>query len=187
MTSMVCMSSSLYSAYHDRLDQIIKKRKRIENEIQDGPSDFIKQLVKNIKIEELENDTKIFSNDMADCLKTICKICLAKVSLNAIRMHTMQFHNLRIKEYKEKFGNPGDNVITMVYHKCGLCQKELKLNWDDMKGHLSWNHNLKLKDYSATFLVHTSRVRIKKEIKEEGLEDEGLDSIQDIENLFDSL
>ena len=50
---MVCTSSYLYSTYHERLDQIIKKRKRIENEIQDGPSDFIKQMVKNLKIEEI--------------------------------------------------------------------------------------------------------------------------------------
>ena len=183
---MVCTSSYLYSTYHERLDQIIKKRKRIENEIQDGPSDFIKQMVKNLKIEEIENDTKIFSNDMADCLKTMCRICQVEVSLNAIRMHTKQFHNLRIKEYKEKFGNPSDNVITMVYHKCGLCQKELKLNWDDMKVHLRI-HNLKLRDYSIEYLVNTRRMKIKKEIKEEVLEDAGLDSIQAIENLFDTL
>jgi hypothetical protein len=74
----------------------------------------------------------------------------------------------------------------MVYHKCGLCKKEIRLNWDDMKGHLR-NHNLKLRDYSIEFLVNTRRMKIKEEIKEEVFEDEGLDSIHEIENLFDSL
>ena len=44
----------MFSQYHKKLEQIIKKQKRVESILHGGPSEFVQNLVKNLKLEENE-------------------------------------------------------------------------------------------------------------------------------------
>ena len=100
------MGSDTLSSYENLLDQIIKKRKMVEDEIQTGPSEFVKHLVKNLKLDKIESkNARLYSNNMANACKTICKICKEKMNLNYMRRHTKKHHNITIKEYRGVYGD----------------------------------------------------------------------------------
>ena len=202
----------MFSQYHEKLEQIIRKRKRIESELQGGPSEFVQNLVKNLKFEELEETApesqgRVFSNDMTDACRTICKVCKAQVTLNYMRNHTKNNHQMTIHEYKDMFGNHRDQIVNEVHHKCGFCQDEILLDADIIHLHVK-RHKVSLKEYNAKFITGSKsspKRKLKSEKKEENPEPEdtvlesmkkeafdmidkgGLETIQEIENLFDSL
>ena len=144
----------MFSQYHEQVDQIIRKRKRIEFELQDGPSEFVKNLVLNMKLEEFEpSPGRVYSNDMSEACKTICKVCQAQVSLTGMRSHTRNNHKMIIQEYKEAYGNPKDQIVKMIYHKCGLCQADVLFNSDNIQNHVVRKHQYSLKEYNAKFIA----------------------------------
>ena len=202
----------MFSQYHEKLEQIIKKRKRVESILHGGPSEFVQNLVKNLKLEENEkimpeSQGRVYSSDMTDACKTICKVCKVQVTLNYMRTHSKNKHKMTINEYKDMFGNHRDHIVKEVHHKCGFCQEEILLDADSIHLHVK-RHKVSLKDYNAKFITGSKsspKRKQKTEKKEENPEPEdtvlesmkkeafdiidkgGLETIQEIENLFDTL
>ena len=129
----------------------------MESELHDGPSEFVKSLVKNLKIEEFEDEDKVFSNDMTDACKTICKICQVELALTCMRGHTKSAHSMTVKEYKEQFGNYRDQIVRKVYHKCGVCTDEMLLDADTIHLHVR-RHEITLKEYNAKFVKRARNI-----------------------------
>jgi hypothetical protein len=71
---------------------------------------------------ENQADMRIRKN-LKDACKTICRICQKPFFINSLRHHTRIIHKVSINEYKKSFGEPKNNIIQKVYHKCGLCFK----------------------------------------------------------------
>ena len=51
-----------------------------------------------IDLEELDTDKKLYSNNLADGIKTVCKICQRILKLVGMRTHTQKSHKMGIKE-----------------------------------------------------------------------------------------
>ena len=182
------LSSTLVSQYQERLNQIIQKRKQIENKIQNGPSDFVKHLVKNLNLEEVVKSStqKVYSNDMTDACKTVCKICHKNVTLNIMRTHTRTVHKINIKDYRDMHGNPREQIINKVYHKCQLCKKELLLDADDIHIHVL-KHQISLREYNHKFILR-SKTNINRQMKYKHFnQEEGFHTIPEIGDLFDTI
>ena len=204
------VSSSPISEYHQTIQDYIRKRKRMESELHGGPSEIVKNLVKNIKLDEIvaeaaESKSKKFSSDMTDACKTICQVCKMPVTLNYMRNHTKNFHGISINDYKNKFGNHRDQIVEEVYHKCGICCEEMLLDADNIHLHVK-RHKISLKDYNAKYITGSKTSPKRKLLKNknkslkndnvlENLKNEafsiidygGLDIIEEIDNLFDTL
>ena len=209
MMSSANVSPPHVSDYHHQIQQYIRKRKRMESELQEGPSEVVRNLVKNIKLNELdatEPKDRRFSNDMVDAIKTHCKVCQLPVTLNYLRTHTKNNHKLSISKYKEMFGNPRDKnqFLQVIYHKCGICSEEILLDADDIHRHVQ-QHKIPLSTYNAKFIISarsTQRSMLKSKSKLEndysvlqnvinqpfGIHDyDGMNITEEIENLFDAL
>ena len=175
------------SQYAYILEQFNRKRKNMEIEVQTGPSEFVKNLVKNLKLDEIESkEARLYSNNMANACKTICKICKEKMNLNYMRRHTKKHHNITIKEYRSVYGDQRDDIVEPIYyHKCEIChEKEMLLDADDIHMHVA-KHEVKLKEYNAKFIVSVWR----REQNDEGEDGLGLDNDtrKAIGDLFESL
>jgi len=96
-----------------------------------------------------------FSDNLADSVRTTCKICDASVTLTGMRSHTMIKHKLQITKYKELHG-PFE-IIEHVYHKCHLCGKILLLDCDAMGGHIKGIHKMKEKEYKEQFMIYSNQ------------------------------
>ena len=183
------ISSTLFSQYNERLEQIIKKRKQKENELHNGPSEFVKSLVENLKFESPEEiKERVYSNDMTDACKTVCKVCNNKVTLYYMRSHAKNMHGITIKEYRSMYGYHREHIVKEVYHKCGLCQKDLLLDQDDIHMHVR-KHKFSLREYNAKFIMKSktkSNRTIKKQPEALSKDDE-TDTTKEIDSLFDSL
>ena len=203
---------SSHSQYHQQLHNYIRKRKQMESDLQCGPSDFVLNLVKNVKLDELEIQTsqamgKVFSNDMTDACRTVCKICERQVTLNFMRTHAKNKHKMTIREYKNKFGNHRKQIVNVVYHKCALCCAEIILDADSIDKHVRRHHQTSLKDYNSRYIT-SSKAGAKRKFNRktehedhdhdhtlESLVEEsfnmldfgGPDTIQELDSLFDSL
>ena len=104
------------------------------------------------------NDEKLYSNNLADSIKTVCKVCQRTVKLVGMRSHTRNCHKISITEYTEKYGNPRAQMIKPIfYHKCGICSKEMLLDADTIHSHLQ-THKVSLKEYSNKFLVYCRKI-----------------------------
>ena len=98
------VSFTMFAQYHHQLEEIIKKRKRVESELQDGPSEFVKNFVKALKFEEFEPNPglgRVYSNDMTDACRTECRICNLEITLNYMRNHTKIRQDMTISKYKD--------------------------------------------------------------------------------------
>ena len=106
---------------------------------------------------------------------------------------------------KNKFGNHRDQIVEEVYHKCGICCEEMLLDADNIHLHVK-HHKISLKDYNAKYITGWKRSPKRKLLKNknkpvqnngvlENLKNEafsiidygGLDIIEEIDNLFDTL
>ena len=113
------------------------------------------------------------------------------------RSHTRTSHRLTIKEYVKQFGNYREQLHTVTWHSCGLCQKEILLDGDEIHKHCR-AHGVTMAEYSNLFIVSngkkfasaskqfesplSSQVPFPKK-KVTGL----LNTIEAIENILDSL
>ena len=93
---------------------------------------------------------ELISNSVEDFMKHKCKECGQIVEKSKMRFHTEKEHAINIKNYKKKHGNL--NVEMNVWHKCGICQKFLKHNRDDVLNHINKHHNITMSNYTTRFL-----------------------------------
>ena len=135
-------------------------------------------------------EEKRFSNDMTDSCCHQCRMCDRLVTLTSLRSHTRASHHVTIKEYVEQFGNYREQLHTVTWHKCGVCNKEILLDGDEIHKHCKV-HGLTMAEYSNLYIKKTSKqpvspLPVKLEVLEEkvtGL----IDTIEAIENILDSL
>jgi len=99
-----------------------------------------------------EEDCKL-SDDLADCVRTLCQICQVPVTLTSMRSHTQGKHKLQITKYKELYGP--FQILEHVFHKCHLCGKILLLDNDAMGGHIKGVHKMKEREYNERFMTYT--------------------------------
>lgn len=99
-----------------------------------------------------EEDCKL-SDDLADCVRTLCQICQASFTLTAMRSHTLSKHKLQITKYKELYGP--FQIIEHVFHKCHLCGKIVLLDNDALGGHIKGVHKMKEKEYNERFMTYS--------------------------------
>ena len=121
-----------------------------------GPSEFVRSLVENINLDEFilprqDDAEKFYSNDLADSVQSKCQICGVDVRINQMRQHTRKFHDVAIKDYITKFGNPRHHIVKHVYHKCGECSEELLFDADPVDLHVA-KHSMSLHDYTEKYL-----------------------------------
>ena len=99
---------------------------------------------------------KRLSNDMADCCVHQCRLCDKLVSLTSLRSHTRTSHRLNIKDYVKQFGNYREQLHTVTWHSCGLCQKEILLDGDEIHKHCR-AHGVTMAEYSNLFIVSNGK------------------------------
>merc|ERR1719341_617021 len=80
---------------------------------------------------------------MADCCKTLCKVCGNAFSLVNMRNHTLSAHKLQITKYKEEYG-PFE-LLQEVWHACYLCGDLVLLDNDHLGSHIKSVHKMKEK------------------------------------------
>ena len=119
------------------------------------------------------DESKIkLSNDMSDACQTHCKLCNEVVKLVAMRSHTRSKHNMKITEYKSKFGTEYE-IIDKVYHKCGICEQIILLCADSVAVHLKTpGHRLKdpngttsHKNYNEQYMKPSKNMKVKNQRK----------------------
>ena len=104
-------------------------------------------------------DPRIFSSNPMNSCKVFCCFCDKVVSLSGLGKHVNSTHQVTLKEYKALFGNPRNQVIKLVFHKCSICRKVLLLNTDDMSKHMKKSHQLAYKDYMIKFMTNSDDCR----------------------------
>ena len=122
-----------------------------------------KQVLKSTETLILNGSTIKLSNDMADACQTYCKICNKSTKLSYLRSHAKIYHNIKISEYKKIFGYELE-IIEEVFHKCGICQDIILLDYHSVAKHLkSVEHRNRdpnkttHKDYNKHFIVTSKK------------------------------
>ena len=93
-----------------------------------------------------------FSNNLKDAVRTICQVCQISVTLLTMRSHTRNKHNMDIKEYRNEFGDPMNQMVEVVKHRCGICNEELLLHCDAITPHVK-KHNITHSEYTKKYMV----------------------------------
>jgi len=131
----------------------------IKSEDQDILNEREEACTKAFDLGEMNTDVKkLYSNNLADANKTICKICQKTLRLVVMRTHTRGCHKISIADYTKQYGNPRAQIINPIfYHKCGICSKEMLLDPDYIHAHAQQKHKISLKEYSSKFLVYLNQ------------------------------
>ena len=102
--------------------------------------------------ETMEQPEPIYSNDMNNCMKTLCKECDKEVNLSTVGKHTRAKHGLNLRDYRLRWGEPRQHLVQLVLHTCGLCSQQVQLDHDELGRHLR-GHNTSFQEYSREHLV----------------------------------
>lgn len=78
------------------------------------------------------------SSDTKDFVRTNCKICHDKFTIETLRKtHIGKNHQIKITDYKKKYKQKDFyDLIEIILHKCRLCGEYLLLDSDAIAGHL---------------------------------------------------
>ena len=85
----------------------------------------------------------VYSNDITDACKVTCKICDKEVTMSSMSDHTIAVHCLFLKEYKEIYGDHKEKISRKIFHKCGICDKTLLLDVDEIDAHLKRSKHIR--------------------------------------------
>ena len=101
---------------------------------------------------QVNSETRKFSNRWKDAVKVICQICGRSENCNVLRSHTRKIHGISITEYKQQFGALSDHYVERVYHECGECGKVLLLDPDVIAPHAR-SHGMTHAEYTAKHII----------------------------------
>ena len=87
--------------------------------------------------------SRIYSNKMEEAVKTFCWLCDQVISLSGLTKHLRGVHKKSAVEYREKFGEPKKQLLKLVFHKCGICSKDILLDYLVLVKHLRKAHRIK--------------------------------------------
>ena len=105
-----------------------------------------------------------FSNHTKDSVQTVCQICKNAMSFTNMRSHTKSVHKTSITDYKKKHGQLIDHIVDLVYHKCGICDKAILLDGDNIAPHAK-SHGMSHRVYSAKYMTLNKGTTNTKEAK----------------------
>ena len=98
---------------------------------------------------------------MTDAYKVQCKICDEEVLMSSMSKHTRRVYCLSLTEYKEIYGDHKATLVKKTYHKCGLCEEALSLDFLEIAIHLRRkNHNIS-QEYIARFMTIAYKASVK--------------------------
>ena len=75
--------------------------------------------------------------------KQRCEICQTEVRQLAV--HVYQVHQTFLQDYRKKYGVR--DSANLVYHKCGVCGKEMVFDYSNVGAHIRNLHKLSFKEY----------------------------------------
>ena len=129
-------------------DQVIISRKR-------RPGETSKSLViKKPKVVK----TKLYSNSLANCVKTFCCGCDQAINLSLLRKHVRSHHEQSLPEYRKLYGSPEKQIIQLVYHTCNICHKDVVLDYDTLNKHMRSQHKSTFASYRGGNMVQKSPI-----------------------------
>ena len=105
-------------------------------------------ITKNISRKVPTRSTRIYSNNMSDCIKTFCCECDEVVNMSGLRKH-LRRHGMSLVEYRNLYGDHYTQVIQMVFHTCIYCKEDIVLDYDTLKKHLRIVHRLTIAGYTV--------------------------------------
>ena len=108
---------------------------------------------------------KQYSSKLADCVKIFCCECNQVVALSGIRKHLSGIHKMTITEYRGLYGNPEKQIIRMVFHSCGVCQKDVVLDYLQLVKHLRKEHSIKGKAFTEYNNKFLKMIRVRNQSK----------------------
>ena len=85
---------------------------------------------------------RTYSNQLTDCVKIFCGICDQIINLSGLRKH-LNIHKIGQGNYTKLYGNPKTQIIKMMYHQCGICRRDVVLDYEALLKHLKTVHKLK--------------------------------------------
>ena len=149
----------------------------MDNIMENNPSQKNKKRHRKTTEEEEKPEEKIFSNDMRDACKTVCRICQAAVFLTTMRGHTRSRHKVPIEEYKAVYGNHRTMIKEKVYHKCGICAATILLDSDEISHHLKKNHSISHKNYNEEYMVTRKTEKKEMGVKSNARKEDSISSV----------
>ena len=105
-----------------------------------------------------------YSNHMKDNVQSYCQICKIPQTFTKMRSHTKSRHGISITDYKKKYGQLIKNIVEVIYHKCGICNKDILLDGDTLATHARF-HGLTHKAYSEKYIILMTQDEKKKLVK----------------------
>ena len=97
---------------------------------------------------------RLFSNSLVNCVKTFCCECDKPVNLSGLSKHLVKNHkHLTNMQYKQLHGDPQDQIIQMIFHKCGLCKKDIVNDYIALMKHLKGQHKTSMAKYSSEHMT----------------------------------
>ena len=107
-------------------------------------------LMKAVNKTDLKNSR--YSNHMKDAVRSYCRICKVPQTFTIMRSHTKSRHGISITDYKKKYGQLIENIVEVIYHKCGICNKDILLDGDTLATHARF-HGVTHKAYSEKYIT----------------------------------
>ena len=97
--------------------------------------------------------SRLYSNSLADCVKTFCCECDQQVKLSVLRKHVVRHHKqLSFLQYREHYGEPRRQIIKMIYHSCALCKKDIVHDYNAVLKHLKQVHKTNMAKYVREYM-----------------------------------
>lgn len=120
-----------------------------------------------IVFERPEKNQKL-SDKTEDFVRSVCQICWNQIKISQMRSHVRYNHDVTIKEYRERFGDPEDDFVEMVYHQCKLCQKVILHCGDALLFNVRCKHKMTYANYVGNIMEKIIRGKnIKEDIATE--------------------
>lgn len=127
------------SPYHQHysidliLRRMCQKESRTEQSEREGE---VEESSSSKRFRSSDSVTQMYSDDMNDCLRTFCCLCDRVVNLSTLGKHTRIKHNVLLRDYTVRWGDPKQQLLQLVLHRCRLCGRDVELDHDELLIHL---------------------------------------------------
>ena len=102
------------------------------------------------------------SNDPCLNVKLFCNLCDGVYQMSGLRKHIAHRHKMTKSDYIAAFGDIKKQIISLVYHSCGICKQTMLLDTDIISKHTTKKHKVGYTAYAGKYMRKKSGL-IKKE------------------------
>ena len=102
------------------------------------------------------------SNDPCLNVKVFCNLCDGVYQMSGLRKHIAHRHKMTKSAYISGFGDIRKQIISLVYHSCGICKKTMLLDTDIISKHTTKKHKIGYTAYAGKYMRKNTGV-IRKE------------------------